>query len=263
MKRACYKDTPRGRLWMHIDLPPDGSARRRPGLVLFFGGGWTGGTIRQFRPQAKYLAERGMVVARAAYRVASRHGVRPDACVEDGKSAVRWLRANAAEFGVDPSRIAAGGGSAGGHVAACAALVRGFESDDEDRSVSSRPDLLVLFNPVMDCMTDWVIERFGGKAAARELSPVHVLDADAPPAVLFFGRKDPYLAGARKYVARAGRLGVEARLWLADGQDHAFFNRSPWRQRTLYLADRFLAEHGYLAGEPTIRPPDGVGMECE
>ncbi|MEM8713895.1 MAG: alpha/beta hydrolase fold domain-containing protein, partial [Planctomycetota bacterium] len=77
-------------------------------------------------------------------------GPRPTTCVEDGKSAVRWIREHAAEIGVDPGRLAAGGGSAGGHVAAAIATVNGFNADQDDLSVSCVPEALVLFNPVFD-----------------------------------------------------------------------------------------------------------------
>ena len=60
-------------------IVPDGhtDADRRPAIVFFFGGGWTGGTVEQFRPQAEHLAERGMVAALADYRVRSRHKTSP------------------------------------------------------------------------------------------------------------------------------------------------------------------------------------------
>ena len=90
-----------------------------------------------------------MVAVRADYRVKSRHGVTPKECVEDAKSAVRWIHQNAATLGVDPSRIVAAGGSAGGHIAACTALAPGLDAPDEDLSISSKPNALVLFNPVL------------------------------------------------------------------------------------------------------------------
>ena len=102
-KRETYKKTPQGALAMHLHFPPGWKAEdKRPAIVLFFGGGWRAGSVQQFLKQAEYLARRGMVVARADYRVKLRHGTSPVECVEDGKSAVRWLRRHAAELGIDP-----------------------------------------------------------------------------------------------------------------------------------------------------------------
>ena len=75
-------------------------------IVFFFGGGWVGGTPKQFFPHCTYLASRGMVAISAEYRVKDRHGVTPLECVLDGKSAVRWVRAHASELGIDPTLIA-------------------------------------------------------------------------------------------------------------------------------------------------------------
>jgi len=97
-------------------------ADKRGCIVFFFGGGWTSGAPNQFYGYAKYLASRGLVAISAEYRTKSSHGAPPRQCVEDGKTAIRYVRAHATELGVDPNRIAAGGGSAGGHVAAACAL---------------------------------------------------------------------------------------------------------------------------------------------
>ena len=120
--KPFYKKTKQADLAIHVHFPPAWKKEdKRPAIAFFFGGGWTSGTVKQFEPQAAYLASRGMVAARTDYRVKSRHNVTPDACVEDAKSAVRWLRQNAAMLGIDPDRIVASGGSAGGHIAACTA----------------------------------------------------------------------------------------------------------------------------------------------
>src|SRR5262245_22375512 len=96
-----FKKTPQADLKIHVHYPPGWAVKdKRPAIVFFFGGGWTGGNIEQFTPQAQYLAGRGMVTARADYRVKKRHDVTPDKCVEDCKSAVRWLHQNAAKLGI-------------------------------------------------------------------------------------------------------------------------------------------------------------------
>ena len=110
-----YKHASGDDLWIYRFEPEghDPSADQRPAAVFFFGGGWNGGSVSQFEKHARYLAQRGIVAFLADYRVKSRQGITPDACVQDGKSAIRWVRANASRLGVDPKRIAAGGGSAG------------------------------------------------------------------------------------------------------------------------------------------------------
>ena len=121
----------------------------RPAAVFFYGGAWNRGTVTQFEQQAKYLASRGMVTFVADYRVKSRQKVAPDACVADAKSAVRWVRTHAERLGIDPERIAAGGGSAGGHIAAAAGMCDGLDDTAEaDSTISSKPNALLLFNPV-------------------------------------------------------------------------------------------------------------------
>ena len=121
-KSFIYKKTKQADLELVVHYPSGWKETdKRPAIVFFFGGGWTGGKIEQFEPQASHLASRGMVAVRADYRVKSRHGVTPKECVEDAKSAMRWVRQNAAQLGVDPDRIVAAGGSAGGHIAACTA----------------------------------------------------------------------------------------------------------------------------------------------
>ena len=114
-----YKTIGDVKLKMHIFYPEDHKPTdKRPAIVFFYGGGWKGGSVGQFGNQSRYLASRGMVAMCAEYRTQNRHKTTPFECVIDGKSAVRWARKNAARLGIDPGKIAAGGGSAGGHVAA-------------------------------------------------------------------------------------------------------------------------------------------------
>lgn len=253
-----YRTTPQGELSLHFSLPAEWKpADRRPAIVFFFGGGWKQGSYTQFVPQADYFASRGMVAACADYRIASIHRTTPDACVEDAKAAIRWLREHAADWGIDPGRIVAAGGSAGGHLAACTAVVPGFESADSP--VSSKPNALVLFNPALN------IDELGrGRILPPELdarmleaiTPTRFVAAGAPPAVIFFGSDDPLLAGADRYLALAAPLGVRADLWIAAGQPHGFFNRPPWIHVTARQADEFLRSLGCLDGEPTVQLPE-------
>lgn len=254
VERHIYKKTPQGELSIYIHFPKDWTAEgKRPAIVFFFGGGWTGGRVEQFVGQAHYLASRGMVAARADYRVRSRHQTTPDKCVEDAKSAVRWLRKNAAKFGVDPDRIVASGGSAGGHIAACTFTVAGLDAEGEDTNVSAQPNLLVLYNPVLNCAQEQIALRMGSMDMAKRLSPNLHLSKDMPPAIIFYGTEDKFFSQGKEFLELSKELGNTIELYAAEGQPHGFFNRSPWHQQTTLLVDKFLARHGYLAGEPTLK----------
>lgn len=143
-----YKQVGNSVLHLHLFLPEGHSAENStPAIVFFYGGSWNGGTPKQFYPQSAYLASRGMVAICAEYRTKTTHQTTPKACVEDGKSAMRWVRYHAEELGINPYKIAAGGGSAGGHVAATTATITAFDAA-LDPKVDAAPQALVLFNPL-------------------------------------------------------------------------------------------------------------------
>lgn len=258
VESVVYKKTKQADLALNLHYPPGWQpGDKRPAIVFFFGGGWTNGKITQFEPQATYLASRGMVAARADYRVKSRHGNSPVECVEDAKSAVRWLRQNATRLGIDPERIVAAGGSAGGHIAACTGLGEGIEPADEDLGISSKPNAMVLFNPVLRFAgIDELTVRIGkDETLARKISPTLHLTKDAPPTLILFGSSDRLAAQGDEFMKRAKELGHKSELFTAPDQPHGFFNRAPWQQRTLVRVDEFLASLGYLSGPPTLKAP--------
>jgi acetyl esterase/lipase len=225
---------------------------KRPAVVFFFGGGWVAGSPSQFEPECRHFAERGMVAITADYRVQHREpDVTPIECVTDAKSAIRWVRAHAAELGIDPTRIAAGGGSAGGHVAACAGVIQGFEEKGEDTAVSSKPDALVLFNPAIDI---GLLQKRLGDRADQVLPAKHVKAGD-PPTFIVHGKADttvPY-AGVEAFADAMKKAGNRCDLIGYDGKGHGFFNYRPREEGggemyrdTLAKADAFLVSLGYL-----------------
>lgn len=258
VRTFTYKKTKQTDLALHVHYPPDWKATdQRPVIVFFFGGGWTNGTVAAFERQATYFASRGLVAIRADYRVKSRQGVTPDQCVEDAKSAVRWVRQNAAKLGVDPDKVVASGGSAGGHIAACTALCPGLDAPDEDAKVSSQANVLLLFNPVLrfDGNPN-LMERIGkNEKIGKLISPTLHLTKESPPTLLFFGKEDFLLRQGEEFMSKSKELGHKADLFLADGVGHGFFHKSPWYERTVLRADEFLTSLGYLTGKPTIKAP--------
>ena len=254
-----YKTTPQGALSMTVHLPFDWEPDdQRPGIVFFFGGGWTGGSIEHFSRQATYLASRGMVAARADYRVLSRHGTTVEQGVEDARSAMRWLRANAGNLGLDPERLVAAGGSAGGYLAAATALIGEMDSPEDDLSLSAQPSALVLFNPAFLQREDSHTTRsqvVPTQSLAESLDLAERLCPDLPPAIMFFGDRDRWMPPGADFCERALAMGCSVEMEVAEGEAHGFFNEGPWRKRTLHRADQFLALLGYLSGPPTFEAP--------
>ena len=230
----------------------------RPAIVFFFGGGWKGGAPTQFYPQCAHYADRGMLAIAAEYRVKNVHDTAPYDCVKDAKSAMRWVRHFARELGVDPHRIAAGGGSAGGHVAAATALLSGFNEVDEGTDVSARPDALVLFNPVLDNRPDgYGYERI--KEHLEEFSPILNVRPGAPPTIIFLGTLDPLftVSSAHEFQQLMETAGARCDLKLYEGAKHGFFNyregANPYYEETVAAADAFLESLGFLQPETPNR----------
>jgi acetyl esterase/lipase len=231
----------------------------RPAIVFFHGGSWVSGLPHQFDEQAKYLITRGIVCIQPAYRLLSKEDTKqpPDICIQDAKSAMRWVRSHAKELGIDPNRVAAGGGSAGGHLAAFVGLADGMDDPQDDKTVSAKANALVLFNPVFDNGPEggWGTERVGDRF--KELSPAHNISSDDPPTAIFIGRNDRLIptATVERFAANMKAAGVRCDLHIYDGQGHGFFNIPTYQKITLVEADKFLASLGYLSGEPTMQAP--------
>jgi acetyl esterase/lipase len=229
----------------------------RPAIVFFFGGGWTGGSPRQFYQQARHYADRGMVAIAADYRVKSRQQTTPFESVKDGKSAIRWVRQHAAELGIDPDRIVASGGSAGGHVAACTGVIQGLDEQGEDLSISSVPNAMILFNPVLDTTAKGYGLSKVGKARQTDISPCHHVRAGIVPTLVLHGTADTAVPfeNATRFVQLMKKAGNNGRLAAFTDKGHGFFNAPFFRpkikdasiyERAMKECDTFLSSLGYL-----------------
>lgn len=251
-------------LRLHIFSPEARNENaKRPAIVFFFGGGWNGGTPKQFYEQSKHLASRGLVCCCAEYRVKQRHGTTPFECVTDGKSAVRWIRQHATDLGIDPDRIIAAGGSAGGHVAACTALITDFDEENEQQDVSSVPNAMVLFNPVLDTTQQgYGSSRFEANQQTV-LSPVHHIRKDAPPTLLFHGTADKTVPfeNAERFCRLMKEAGNSCELISFENEGHGFFNGPEFRpndkaaehfEKTMQATVDFLKSMDYPITSPAV-----------
>ncbi|HCD34152.1 MAG TPA: peptidase S9 [Phycisphaerales bacterium] len=243
-----YKHVEDVELKLNVYFPPDHKVTdKRPAIVFYFGGGWTSGNMDHFKRQSLRLAQLGMVAITPDYRTKKRHGTPPFDCVADAKSAMRWVRKNAAKLGVDAERIVAGGGSAGGHLAAACALIKSFDDPQDDVSISPVPVALVLFNPVID-------NGPGGYGHDRikdkypEFSPLHNITQNAPPTLIMLGDKDKLIpvATMEEYKKRMQQVGSECEVIIYKDQGHGFFNRGESFKQTLEAAETFLKKQGFI-----------------
>ncbi len=258
-EKLSYKKVRDVELNLWVFKPDDWkTGDKRPAVVFFFGGGWKAGSPEQFTEQCKYLAKRGMVAITADYRVSSRNNTKAIDCVEDARDAMRWVRSHAKELGIDPNRIAAGGGSAGGHIAACLGTI----FPEEREKTSSRPDAMLLFNPacVMAPM-EGVPPRSAEKNAnlrermgteLKALSPAHHVSDKAPPCIVFHGSGDTTVAfvTSEAFTREMKKSGVRCELKAHEGEKHGFFNFGRGENRsfnkTMEQLDAFLVSLGWL-----------------
>ena len=245
-----YKTVEGADLNLHV-FHPDEKNEYASALVLYFGGGWNGGSPSQFYPHADHFASLGMVVFAVEYRTRDSHETSPFESVEDAMSAMRWIRSHAPELGIDPNRIVAGGGSAGGHLAAATAMLSSLDADGEDLGVSRKPNALILFNPVLDNgPSGYGYERIGDRF--KEFSPFHNIDASVPPITIFLGTEDSLVPVEtivffqRAIQAAGGRCDVH----LYGGQPHGFFNyrngTNIYYEETVQAAEVFLRSLGFI-----------------
>ena len=218
-----------------------------PCVIFFFGGGWINGNPEQFRKHANHFARKGLVCFLVDYRVKSRQYTSPFESLKDAKSAIRFVRENAHKFHVIKDSIIAAGGSAGGQLAAAAALIDGYNESTDDLSVSAKPDALILFNPVIDNGPGgYGFERIGNEY--KKFSPLHNIHKGAPPTIIFLGTKDKLVPveTAQYYKKVMEKVGSRCDLILYPGAGHGFFNKEEYVEKTLSEADQFLISLGYI-----------------
>jgi acetyl esterase/lipase len=237
-------------LVLDVARPKQGSGPF-PAVVCIHGGGWRGGDKVSFRPLIHLLAQKGFVAVSVRYRFAPAHPF--PAQLEDVKSAVCYLRANAGELNVDPDRIGAMGGSAGGHLALLLGTTEesdGLEGEGNAghssavqavASLVGSTDLTAEFPPnVQQMLRDLV----GGddRDALQRASPIHYLSPDDPPVLLIYGTADPLIPykQATKMLDACRETGVNVELITIEGGGHGSGgNAQDWAQANNRLVEFF------------------------
>jgi acetyl esterase/lipase len=262
-KLVPYKQVEARTLNLHLFLSDSTGIQKsaKPILVFFHGGGWNGGGPAQFYSQSAFLRDRGIICISAEYRVEEQDGTTPLEAIQDAFDAIRFVRSHAKDWGGDPDRIAAAGGSAGGHLAAATASLTAEDLAGTPVEASkARPDLLILFNPVSDNGPgEYGHERLGDRW--REASPAHNLHADLPPILIMLGDNDRLIPvkTAEKFSSNLDALDVPNQLVIYPGGEHGFFNSHKYDGlyygKTMAETERFLVKNGWLYESTCSRPP--------
>jgi acetyl esterase/lipase len=249
-REITYKNVANRELRLHV-FNPEGwnAADKRACFITIHGGGWTNGEPKRMYPFADHYARLGLVGISVQYRVYSPKG--PTTvfdCVKDARSAVRYVKAHAAELGVDPQKIIVSGGSAGGHLAAATAMFDGVDEAGEDTKISPTPSALVLFFPVIDTSK----EGYGNAKIGerwKDLSPAHNVRAGLPPTITFHGTGDttcPF-KGAQIFHDAMLKAGNRSELVVNEGGAHGYLMRTqPLYDECLTKTDAFLTSLGLL-----------------
>jgi acetyl esterase/lipase len=260
MRAGLVYASPAGRD-LHLDLfLPKSGAGPFPAVVYIHGGGWSAGNRSAFRRQAAYMATKGFAGACIEYRLSGE--AHYPAALHDAKAAVRWMRANAAKYRIQPDQIAAAGGSAGGHLVAMLGATGGmpaFEGDEGNSGYSSRVQAVAAFNPALDLVSfgkagagdaNNAVAKFLGcpyeenpKLWAQATPLAHV-SKDAAPFLFLHGTADrtvPYQQSV-EMMKKLEAAGVHAEIFSADGAGHGFFNSPPFYEPALKRMEEFFTK---------------------
>ena len=242
-KNIEYSNPDDQHLQLNMARPKEGTGPF-PAVICIHGGGFRAGTRESFNGLCLQLAERGYVAVTVSYRLAPKYQF--PAAVHDVKAAVRWMRANAEKYQVDPDRIGTTGGSAGGHLAQFLGVTSGvkkFEGDGGNAEYSSSVKCVVNFYGPSDFTKSYdasvdakdVLPLFlGGNLEQErhrhiESSPLYWVTPEAAPTLFVHGTKDAYVAHeqAEWIVERMKAADVEATLMTIEDGDHGFRTSSP------------------------------------
>jgi len=261
-KEVVYATLPKtsyGRRELHLDLYRPEKQGKYPAILFIHGGGWRSGNKRMDAPMAQQLASRGYVTAMVEYRL-SPEALYP-AAVFDIKAAIRFLRANATKWNINPEQIVVAGSSAGGQLAALVGLTGGLEkfNDHLDKiGVSDKVQAIIDIDGILD-FTDpnesakdtdptkrsagayW----FGATYAEApgkwiEASPLTYAGKKSPP-MLFVNSSIPrFHAGRDSVVAILKKYGIYTEVQTIPDSPHAFWLFHPWFMPTIDYIDKFV-----------------------
>ncbi len=244
-----FKEIDSSQLEAHIFYPDSIMSNEKLSAIVFFhGGGWTRGNAKWGYDFCKYFSKLNFITISIEYRLAEeKAGNTPIECIKDANSAIRWTRENAKDLLIDTTKIVAAGFSAGGHLAASTAILKGFDEPNENQAISSIPNALILWSACLNTKEDpWFIEILRDSSLVEKSSPTHNIKENLPPTIIFHGYSDNLLPiwTIKEFTEKMKKFGNRCELNIYTGQDHL-----PWdkNKKDVYLKiERFLVDLGYI-----------------
>lgn len=194
----------------------------RPGLAFFHGGAWECGKPEWGNTQCMHFAEKGLVTASFEYRLITQHDATPVESVMDAKSAIRWLRKNAFDLGIDPNRIVASGFSAGGHIALCTHLSEEVNESTDDLAIDPSANAFLFWVTPFRFYRDYWSRLIKDKEALYAIDPMSHVREDMPPCAIFQGTEDEMVSPDRvkEFEQKMLKAGNRCDLHMYEGQTH-------------------------------------------
>lgn len=249
-------------LYMPKQLADTKTSKPAPGVILVHCGGWLSGYRTHLAPLAIELAKAGYVTATITYRLAPE--AQYPAAIYDVKAAIRWLRSHAAEYQVDPERIAVGGSSAGGQIASLTGMTNHlarFDPQAKDSDVSSAAQLILNIDGLSDFTSAEARKYedvpgkgrsaagawFGGSYAEKrdlwhDASPTYYVGESSPPVLFLNSAQERFHVGRDEMIAKLKIYGIPSKVVTLPNTPHTFWLYEPWIKPAAAVVVDFLDE---------------------
>jgi len=248
-------------LSLHVFQPKLKKQHDETAAILFFhGGAWQVGSPHHFYRHCLYFSRLGITCISAQYRTESAYGTDPRAAVQDARMAFNFIKQNANELNIDPDRIIAGGGSAGGHLAATLGVPLPLSANETTELSKTRPRALILYNPMLD-LSPGKPDHHLVSGFWQDVSPMQHIDASIPATLILLGTKDPEVpvSTATRFCNAVKAKGVKCELALYQGAKHGFFNYKAGDNKYFEATNERVVQ--FLKSEHLLDPENHVSFD--
>jgi len=261
-KKIIYKTVDTSALHLDVFYDPAALKRRNnTALVFNHGGGWAYGSPSEFYGACRRYAKAGMITFSVQYRLSKDaqgnvpvKGLTPIECVKDARSAMRWVRAHAAEYHIDPQKIVVGGQSVGGHLSYATAYIDQHNEASDDLKVSPMPNAIISYSGTANCLEAWCDMLLDDRRSEIwSISPAHNVKKGMPPTIAFHGKDDNVVQPwtVQYFKNETEKAGNSFELITYEGRKHYLGQGNKvysnlFDEEILQRTDEFLKKHGFL-----------------